>query len=148
MNTDTPLLETKSLSKTFDAGEDSIQPLQSIDFVATSGNFIAIMGPSGSGKTTLLNLMAGLDKPTNGKGLFEGKDVVILIEAKNMKMNNIIIRQLYYPYRKWKIDTGKKVIPLFFEKRGLDYMMWMYEFTDELDYNSIKLVRSAKYRIV
>ena len=64
MNTDTPLLETRSLSKTFDAGEDSIQPLQSIDFIAKSGNFIAIMGPSGSGKTTLLNLMAGLDKPT------------------------------------------------------------------------------------
>ena len=79
---------------------------------------------------------------------FEGKDVVVLIEAKNMKMNNIIIRQLYYPYRKWKIDTGKRTIPLFFEKRGLDYMMWMYEFTDELDYNSIKLVKSAKYRIV
>ena len=35
MNTDVPLLETQSLSKSFDAGEDSIQPLQSIDFVAT-----------------------------------------------------------------------------------------------------------------
>ena len=79
---------------------------------------------------------------------FEGKDTVVLIEAKNMKMDNIIIRQLYYPYRKWKIDTGKKVVPLFFEKRGLDYMMWKYEFTDETDYNSIKLVKSAKYRIV
>ena len=82
MNTDTPLLETRSLSKTFDAGEDSIQPLQSIDFIAKSGNFIAIMGPSGSGKTTLLNLMAGLDKPTNGKVLFEGKDVVQMSEKE------------------------------------------------------------------
>ena len=82
MKGDIPLLETKSLSKIFDAGEDSIQPLQSIDFVATSGNFIAIMGPSGSGKTTLLNIMAGLDKPTNGKVLFEGKDVVTMSEKE------------------------------------------------------------------
>ena len=82
MNTDVPLLETQSLSKSFDAGEDSIQPLQSIDFVANSGNFIAIMGPSGSGKTTLLNLMAGLDKPTDGKVLFEGKDVVQMSEKE------------------------------------------------------------------
>ena len=82
MNIDVPLLETQSLSKTFDAGEDSIQPLQSIDFVAKSGNFIAIMGPTGSGKTTLLNLMAGLDKPTNGKVLFEGKDVVQMSEKE------------------------------------------------------------------
>ena len=82
MNADTPLLETQSLSKIFDAGEDSIQPLQSIDFIAKSGNFIAIMGPSGSGKTTLLNLMAGLDKPTDGKVLFEGKDVVQMSEKE------------------------------------------------------------------
>ena len=82
MSTDIPLLETKLLSKTFDAGEDSIQPLQSINFTAKSGNFIAIMGPSGSGKTTLLNLMAGLDKPTDGKVLFEGKDVVQMSEKE------------------------------------------------------------------
>ena len=82
MNADTPLLETQSLSKIFDACEDSIQPLQSIDFIAKSGNFIAIMGPSGSGKTTLLNLMAGLDTPTDGKVLFEGKDVVQMSEKE------------------------------------------------------------------
>ena len=82
MNSETPLLKTEALSKTFDAGENSVQPLQSIDFVATSGNFIAIMGPSGSGKTTLLNLMAGLDKPTKGRVLFEGKDVVAMSEKE------------------------------------------------------------------
>ena len=76
---------------------------------------------------------------------YEGESHVILIEGKNVKMKDVIIRQLYYPYRKWSKDTTKKVLPLFFEKRDFQYMFWMYEFTDEEDYNSIRLVKSARY---
>ena len=47
---------------------------------------------------------------------YEGEEVVVLVEGKNTKVKNTIIRQLYYPYRKWAIDTGKRVIPMFFEK--------------------------------
>lgn len=83
---------------------------------------------------------------------FEGKDNVVLIEAKNSKTTNTIIRQLYYPYRQWKINTGKNVIPLFFEKRNINgeniYYIWQYDFTDDNDYNSIVLVKSARYRII
>jgi len=78
---------------------------------------------------------------------YEGKNSIVLIEGKNMKMQNTIIRQLFYPYRKWGIDTNKEIIPLFFEKRGDEYMFWMYKFTDNNDYNSIQLVKSARYRI-
>jgi len=76
---------------------------------------------------------------------YEGKNHVVLIEGKNVKMKDVIIRQLYYPYRKWSKDTSKKVLPLFFEKRGFEYMFWMYQFTDERDYNSIQLVKSTRY---
>ena len=51
----------------------------------------------------------------------------ILIEGKNVKMRDVIIRQLYYPYRKWSEDTDKIVLPLFFEKRGKE---WPGEATD------------------
>ena len=78
---------------------------------------------------------------------YEGKNHIILIEGKNVKMKDVIIRQLYYPYRKWSKDTTKEVLPLFFEKRGFEYMFWMYEFTDKYDYNSIRLVKSARYII-
>ena len=78
---------------------------------------------------------------------YEGEDVVVLIEGKNTKMQDTIIRQLYYPFRKWGIQTSKRVIPMFFEKRGDEYMFWMYEFEDPADYNSIRLVRSARYLI-
>ena len=76
---------------------------------------------------------------------YEGEDVVVLIEGKNTKMQDTIIRQLYYPFRKWGIETSKRIIPMFFEKRGDEYMFWMYEFTDLNDYNSIIMVRCKIY---
>ena len=79
---------------------------------------------------------------------YEGRGRVVLVEAKNSSTKNTIIRQLYYPYRQWSEYTTKKVIPLFFEKRENEYLIWQYEFTDKNDYNSIKLVKSKKFRIV
>lgn len=79
---------------------------------------------------------------------YEGREQVVLVEAKNSSTKNTIIRQLYYPYRQWSEYTEKKVIPLFFEKRGIEYLIWQYEFTDKNDYNSVRLVRAKKFRIV
>ncbi len=79
---------------------------------------------------------------------YEGKDKVVLIEAKNSSTKNTIIRQLYYPYRQWSEYTEKKVFLLFFEKRADEYLIWQYEFTDKNSYDSIKLVKSKKYKII
>lgn len=80
---------------------------------------------------------------------YEGKNQIVLIEAKNFNATNIIIRQLYYPYRQWQEHTGKKVVTLFFDKaRGADvYSIWQFEFENSKNYNSIKLVKSGKFRI-
>lgn len=83
---------------------------------------------------------------------YEGRNSLVLVEAKNSKTTNTIIRQLYYPYRQWYENTGKNVFPLFFEKRIIEgepiYYIWQYEFTNPLDYNSIQLVKSKRFRIV
>lgn len=78
---------------------------------------------------------------------YEGEDSIVLVEAKNSKTTNTIIRQLYYPFRQWSEHSNKPVHLLFFEKRGKEYLIWQYEFTDKNDYNSIKLVKSKKYLI-
>ncbi len=78
---------------------------------------------------------------------FEGKDKIVLIEAKNSTTTNTLIRQLYYPYRQWKHYTQKDVFLLFFEKRKDYFYIWQYGFKDENDYNSIELLKSEKYRI-
>jgi hypothetical protein len=78
---------------------------------------------------------------------YEGREQVVLIEAKNAHTTNTIIRQLYYPFRQWQAHTGKKVNMLFFEKRQQDYLLWQFSFADAMDYNSIQLVRSARFDI-
>jgi len=81
---------------------------------------------------------------------YEGKEQVVLIEAKNFNAPNVIIRQLYYPFRQWQEHTKKKVVTLFFDKDHGDdvYSIWQFEFSDPKNYNSIKLVKSGKFRIV
>lgn len=81
---------------------------------------------------------------------YEGKKQIVLIEAKNFSASNVIIRQLYYPFRQWQVRTKKKVITLFFDKERNDnvYSIWQFEFIDPKNYNSIKLVKSGKFRIV
>lgn len=74
---------------------------------------------------------------------YEGRNQIALIEAKNLKSRNIIIRQLYYPYRQWQYYSNKKVISLFFEKQGNTYNFYHFVFNRQMDYNSIQLVKSC-----
>ncbi len=79
---------------------------------------------------------------------YEGRNKIVLIEAKNSSTRNTIIRQLFYPFKQWKLRTEKDVFLLFFEKRGEICNIWQYGFEDENNYNSIYLVRSGKYSII
>ena len=79
---------------------------------------------------------------------YEGKNQVALIEAKNSQTDNVIIRQLFYPFQQWQHHTKKKVKTLFFEKRGKFYSLWQFEFKDTNDYNSICLTKSCRYEII
>ena len=82
---------------------------------------------------------------------YEGRSKIVLVEAKNARTTNTIIRQLYYPYRQWQLFTKKDVFILFFEKRKSKnrnmYNLWEFIFTDKNDYSSIKLARSKCYTI-
>jgi hypothetical protein len=78
---------------------------------------------------------------------YEGRNQIVLIEAKNSATKNTIIRQLYYPFRQWQIHTKKKVNILFFEKRKDTYSLWEFGFIEANDYNSITLLKSAKFQI-
>lgn len=80
---------------------------------------------------------------------YEGKDKIVLVEAKNYKASNIIIRQLFYPYRQWQEQTNKKVITLFFDRDVKEniYSIWQFEFRDPKNYNSIELVKAGRFKI-
>jgi len=84
---------------------------------------------------------------TEVDGGYEGREQVVLIEAKNSTSTNTIIRQLFYPYKQWKRHTKKEVKCLFFEKQDNIYNIWEFVFNDEDNYNSLKVNRSEKYYI-
>ncbi|MCX5922913.1 MAG: ABC transporter ATP-binding protein [Candidatus Dependentiae bacterium] len=71
-------LAARDLKKTFLQGDSTIEVLKEITASFERNHTYAITGPSGSGKSTLMHLLAGLDKPTHGTVLFEGKDVARL----------------------------------------------------------------------
>jgi len=78
---------------------------------------------------------------------YEGRTQVVLVEAKSSSARNVIIRQLYYPFRQWQNCTKKQVATLFFQKSGDIYSIWNFRFNDIEIYNSIELVNSGKFRI-
>ncbi|MDR3108861.1 MAG: hypothetical protein LBU65_04120 [Planctomycetaceae bacterium] len=79
---------------------------------------------------------------------YEGREQIALVEAKNSETKNTIIRQLYYPYRQWKSCTNKPVKILFFEKREMIYSVWLFEFNDVNNYNSISFVGGTRYKLL
>lgn len=70
----TTVIETKNLKKTYMQGKIPIRALRGVDFKVEEGELISILGPSGSGKSTLLNMIGGLDLPTEGSVLINGKN--------------------------------------------------------------------------
>ena len=77
------ILEVNGLRKVYTTrfGGASVEALKNINFSVENGEYVAIMGESGSGKTTLLNILAGLDKPTSGSVLLDGKDLASIKES-------------------------------------------------------------------
>ena len=72
------IVETKHLKKYYQMGDATVKALDGIDFCVKDQEFIAIIGKSGSGKSTLLHMLGGLDTPTEGEVLIEGKSILKL----------------------------------------------------------------------
>ncbi|MCP3983944.1 MAG: ABC transporter ATP-binding protein [bacterium] len=72
---ETPLLQARSVSKSFHTGEGEITVLRELEVSVARGERLAILGQSGIGKSTLLHILGTLDHPTGGEVLFEGEDV-------------------------------------------------------------------------
>ena len=72
------VLETKDLKKYYGFGDTQVKALDGVDLTVENGEFVAIVGTSGSGKSTLLHMLGGLDRPTGGSVLVEGRDIFAL----------------------------------------------------------------------
>lgn len=76
------ILMTENLKKYYGQGDTAVHALDGIDFTVEKGEFVSIVGTSGSGKSTLLHMLGGLDQPTSGTVIVDGKDLSKLKEEE------------------------------------------------------------------
>lgn len=74
------IVELKNVSRVYRNGDHEQRALDHVDLSLEEGKFIVILGPSGAGKSTLLNMLGGLDSPTEGTIIVNGKDISTLTE--------------------------------------------------------------------
>ena len=82
MTTDVSWVHARDVHKSFKRGSEIVDVLNGLNLDVHSGEFVGLMGPSGSGKTTLLNLIAGLDRPTQGEVSVGGQIISKMSEAQ------------------------------------------------------------------
>ena len=80
------VISTDEISRSFGSGEQVVTAVNRVNMDVHSGESLALVGRSGSGKTTLLNLLAGLDQPTSGKAIFEGRELAAFSEKELVEL--------------------------------------------------------------
>jgi lipoprotein-releasing system ATP-binding protein len=90
-----PILEARNVHKSFRQGPVTLEVLQGVSMSVTTGERIAIVGASGSGKTTLLQILGGLDRPTTGQVLVDGKDIHRQSEQERGALRNRALGFVY-----------------------------------------------------
>ena len=89
-----PILQFREVSKTFQTPRGSVHAVRGISVDVRDGEFLTIVGPSGCGKSTLLNLLVGLERPSSGSILLEGRQ-----EIDRMKIGYVMQDDNLYPWR-------------------------------------------------
>jgi len=84
-------VQLEHISRYYQMGETRVRAVDDVSFSVFVGEFLGLLGSSGSGKSTLLNLMAGLDRPSSGAIVANGKDLAALspLELAHYRRNTI-----------------------------------------------------------
>ena len=116
------VLEVKELTKIYGSGENQVTALDHVSFQVKKGEFIAIVGASGSGKSTLMNLIGGIDRPTSGSVVIDGKKIFDMNESEMaiFRRRNIgIVYQFYNLIPNLTVDENI-MLPCLLDQRKPD----------------------------
>ncbi len=89
------ILQCADLCKSYQQGSEELRVLRNVDLSLSAGERLAILGASGSGKTTLLNMLGGLDLPSSGKIVVDGRDITSMSENARASMRNRFLGFVY-----------------------------------------------------
>jgi len=110
----------KNLRKTYTMGSESVEALRGIDLEIREGEFIALLGKSGSGKSTLLNMLAGLEKPTEGQVILKGNHLEKMNETRVTNIRKKHVGFIFQSYNLLGTHTAMENVslPLVFNDMG------------------------------
>jgi putative ABC transport system ATP-binding protein len=112
------MLVARQLTKSYRSGGRELRVLHDVSFTIPDGAFVAIVGPSGSGKTTLLGLLAGLDTPTTGSVLLDGKDLTTLSEDARARLRGEKVGFVFQSFQLIPTLTAAENVQVPLELRG------------------------------
>ena len=92
------IIHLENLTKNYGQGEVITAALRGVDLTLESGEFTAMAGPSGSGKSTLLNMIGGLDRPTSGRVVVEGREISSLSSSELSRLRRDRIGFIFQTY--------------------------------------------------
>lgn len=130
-----PILETRSLIRSFKLGETEVRALDDVSLKVEPGEFVSIMGPSGSGKTTLLNLLGCFDRPTSGEVLVGGRVVSSLSDRELDRIRLLRIGFVFQRINLIPILTAQENVELPMEIAGVgreERGRWAAELLDSM----------------
>jgi putative ABC transport system ATP-binding protein len=115
-----PLIVLAQVTKTYRMGRIDYPALRGIDLDIAGGDLVAIVGPSGSGKTTVLNLIAGIDRPTSGSVMVDGRRTDELGEEQLAVWRGEHVGVVFQFFQLLPTLTALEntVLPLDFARRG------------------------------
>jgi len=107
-----PLILIDHVEKVYHRDALEIPVLNDIVLEVPAGEFVALMGPSGSGKTTLLNLIAGIDRPTNGRIVIGGRDISTISQTELARWRSHTIGFIFQLYNLLPVLTAFENVEL------------------------------------
>jgi putative ABC transport system ATP-binding protein len=106
------LIEVENLNKVYRRDQHEIHPLDNVSLTINKGEYLALVGPSGSGKSTLLNIIAGIDHPTSGRVLFEGRDISNIDKNELARWRNRHIGFVFQSFNLIPVLTARENVEL------------------------------------
>ena len=139
-----PTIEAIEVTRTFQLAGEDVTAVKQLTFNVHHGQFVALVGRSGSGKTTLLNLLAGLDHPTTGHVLFEGRDMAQFTERDFIELRRNRIGVVFQSFALLPLLSAYENVELPMRIAGLSARERSERTNDALE--MVGLTRRARHR--